>query len=101
MTADQFRALVGQHPWKSQWYAQVGCWIWSRPRWQQALVQVALRLKGEGNAAPASGLRQPESVDPLAALDVDAGYPMPWKRAVAISKTPPMVILAVCQKPLA
>lgn len=100
MTEAQYRQAVGVHDWKVQWYAQIGGWIWSRPQWQQKIIATAVRLKGGGESGMAAGLSQASESGKRIALDVDAGYPIPWKRAVAVSKTPPTVIVAVCQKPL-
>ena len=100
MSEAQYRAYIGKYPWKVQWYAQIGEWIWSRPKWQQSLIETAKRLKGGGASETiAGGLSQPDTEGSHSALDVDAGYPMPWKRALSISPKPPTVIIAVCQKP--
>ena len=97
MPEAEYRKLVGVHDWKVQWYAQIGEWIWNRPRWQQTLLKAAGRGGSSSSNAPASPAEN--SAARPGKLDVDSGYPMPWKRALSVSAAPPPVIIAVCQKP--
>jgi len=96
MSEETYRKHIGVQAWKTQWYAQIGEWIWDRPRWQQSLLKLAGRDRTPDtltNSAPSA-----DSENEGAKLDVDSGYPIPWKRALAVSATPPPVIIAVCQK---
>ena len=99
MSEEEYRRHIGVHSWKVQWYAQIGEWIWNRPRWQQSLLKLAGRDKatdGLTNVTQTASAEMSSAKSGL--LDVDSGYPMPWKRALSVSATPPPVIIAVCQK---
>lgn len=98
MTEAQFRKAMSGQAWKIQWYAQIGGWIWSRPQWQQALISTAARWKAGNWNGLGAGLSQESDDGCRTVLDVDTGYPIPYRRAISVSKTPPAVLVAVCQR---
>ena len=96
-----FRKHISAHAWKTEWYAQNCGWIWSRPRWQYAVLPILRALKGNRNSSVPAGEKVgiTENAAMAFELNIDEGYLMPWNRGVSISEGPPSVICAICQKP--